>query len=154
MKLLLVQHAEAKPEEEDPNRPLSKKGQSDIRKVATFLKKYINFNINSIRYSPKTRARQTAEVLAEWLNPSDGIYEAEGLKPLDNPSTWADHLSKEKGNILLVGHLPHLCKLASLLLCKDKNRTVINFQMGGVACMERDESGSWILCWLVIPEIL
>jgi phosphohistidine phosphatase len=154
MKLLLVQHAEARPEEEDPDRPLSEKGQSDIRKVATFLERHINFKINSIKHSPKTRARQTAEVLGECLNPSEGVNEAEGLKSLDNPSTWTDHLSKTRENIILVGHLPHLCRLASQLLCQDKNRTLINFQMGGAACMGRDESGSWTLCWIVIPEIL
>jgi phosphohistidine phosphatase len=154
MKLLLVQHAEPKREEEDPDRPLSEKGWSDIRKVATFINRHINFKINSIKYSPKTRAQQTAEVLGECLNPSEGVKEAEGLKPLDNPSTWADHLSKARENIILVGHLPHLCGLASQLLCQDKSRTLINFQMGGATCMEKDESGSWTLCWIVVPEIL
>ena len=154
MKLLLVQHAEAKSEEEDRERPLSEKGRSDIHKVATFINRHINLETNSIQYSPKTRARQTAEVLAEYLNPSAGIKEAEGLKPLDNPSVWADQLRKTKGNITLVGHLPHLSKLASLLLCQDENRTLINFQNGGAVCMEKDRSGLWSLCWIVIPEIL
>lgn len=154
MKLLLVQHAEARPEEEDPDRPLSEKGRSDILKTATFINKHINFEINNIKHSPKTRARQTAELLAQYLNPSERVTETEGLKPLDNPLIWAAHLSKAAENIILVGHLPHLCRLASQLLCQDQHRTLINFQMGGAACMEKDESGLWTLCWMVIPAIL
>lgn len=154
MKLLLVQHAEAKPEEEDPDRPLSEKGLSEIHKTAAFINKQINLKINSIKHSPKTRARQTAEILAKFMNPSVGVSEAEGLKPLDDPSIWVDRLSNEKENIILVGHLPHLCGLASQLLCQDKSRTLINFQTGGAVFMERDESGSWTVCWIIIPEIL
>ena len=37
MNLYLVQHAESKTEEDDPQKPLSGKGFSDIRKIAAFL---------------------------------------------------------------------------------------------------------------------
>ncbi len=39
MFLYLVQHAEAKPESEDPQRGLSERGMKDIKKVASFIGK-------------------------------------------------------------------------------------------------------------------
>jgi phosphohistidine phosphatase len=154
MNLYLVQHAEAKREEEDPQRPLSEKGWSDIRKVAAYISKHTNVNAGSIVHSPKTRTRQTAEALAEYLNPPEGAIEVEGLKPLDDPSIWAENLAETKEDIVLVGHLPYLSKLSSQLLCQNQNKTILDFQRGGIVCMERDESGIWAVCWMVIPKIL
>ena len=37
MNLYLVQHAEAKPKQEDPGRPLTDKGYADIEKTAKLL---------------------------------------------------------------------------------------------------------------------
>jgi len=67
MNLYLVQHAEAKRKEEDPERPLSEKGRVDIRKVAVYIAGHINIKVSAIIHSGKTRARQTAEALAEYL---------------------------------------------------------------------------------------
>ena len=39
MNLYLVQHAEALPKQEDPDRPLSAQGRADIEKVARFVAK-------------------------------------------------------------------------------------------------------------------
>ena len=154
MNLYLVRHAEPRPGTEDPEQSLSEKGWSDIRKVATFICKHANIKINSIRHSPKTRARQTAEVLAECLNPPEGAKEATGLKPLDDPLIWAEHLSQIKEDIMLVGHLPHLNRLSSQLLCQNKNTFMINFQAAGVFCLERDETNNWSVCWMIVPQIL
>lgn len=55
---------------------------------------------------------------------------------------------------MLVGHLPHLSKLAGLLLAGDPERKVVGFRQGGVACMERDEAGGWSVAWVVTPGLL
>ncbi len=154
MNLYLVQHAEAKQKDESAERLLTEEGQADIRKVAAFIVKQTNIHVNSIMHSGKTRAGQTAEILSEHLNPSDGIKEAVELEPLADPSTWADRLSEEKEDIMLVGHLPHLRKLSALLLCQDESKTIVNFQTGGIVCLLRDEAGNWSVRWMVIPEIL
>ena len=154
MNVYLVQHAQAKSEQEDPERPLSEKGWSDIKKVAAFVAKKGNISVKDIFHSGKTRAQQTAEVLAEQLNPSMGISETDGLKPLDDPSTWADRLAAKTEDIMLVGHLPHLSKLAALLLCQDAEKEVVEFRMGGIVCLGREESGSWSIRWMITPNIL
>ncbi len=154
MNLYLVQHAEPKPKEEDPERPLSEKGRSYVRKVAAFSAKIADIKLSTIFHSGKTRARQTAEELAEYLSPMEGVKESDGLKPLDDPSIWAERLTERKENIMLVGHLPHMSKLAARLLSNDENEKIVNFQMGGIVCFGRDESDTWAIRWMVIPQIL
>lgn len=154
MNLYLVQHAEARQKEEDPERPLSEKGRTDIRKIAVFISENADIQVNSIMHSGKTRAQETAEVLAEYLNPPDGIKEVEGLNPLDDPMIWVRRVTETKEDIMLVGHLPYLIKLSTHLLCQDENKKTVDFRMGGVVCLKRDESGGWSVRWMVIPEIL
>ncbi|MDH5363038.1 MAG: phosphohistidine phosphatase SixA [Aigarchaeota archaeon] len=153
MKLYLVQHAEAKGEEEDPARPLSEMGWKDLEKVTSFLRKR-GIEIARILHSGKLRARQTAEKLSEVVRSSEDVQENEGLAPLDDPAKWENRLKEETADVMLVGHLPHLSKLAGLLLTGDSNRRVINFKMGGVVCLERDEKGSWSVGWMIIPQVL
>ncbi len=57
-------------------------------------------------------------------------------------------------DILLVGHLPYLGRLATLLMGGDKERSVINFQMGGVVRLRRMAAGQWAVDWMVVPEIM
>jgi phosphohistidine phosphatase len=154
MNLYLVQHAEAKREEEDPKRSLSEKGRADIRKVANYITKHIDINVSAIMHSGKTRAQQTAETLAEYLNPPEGIKEAEGLEPLAEPSAWGKRLAEMREDTMLVGHLPHLLKLSAYLLAQDETKKILNFSMGGIVCLRRDESGTWSVRWMIIPEIL
>ena len=54
----------------------------------------------------------------------------------------------------LWAHLPHLGKLAALLLCGDKERNVINFQMGGLVRLKRMAAGQWAVDWMVLPETI
>jgi len=154
MNLYLVQHAEAMLKEENPDRPLSEKGRADIQKVAGFVARNADILVRQINHSGKTRARQTAEVLAEALEPTEGISDVPDLAPLDDPAVWVSYLADTTRNLMLVGHLPHLSKLAALLLCRDEARTVVEFQMGGVVCLGRDEGGDWSLRWMVTPEII
>jgi len=154
MNLYLVQHAEARSEQEDPERSLTEKGWNDIRKVSSFIAKQTGIQVNRILHSGKTRARQTAEALAEQLKPVQGIRIADGLDPLANPLTWAKRLDDMDEDIMLVGHLPHLSKLAALLLCGNENKEIVKFQNAGVVCLGKDEYCAWSVQWIVIPKIL
>ncbi|MEW6584788.1 MAG: phosphohistidine phosphatase SixA [Nitrospirota bacterium] len=153
MRLYLVQHGEAKREEDDSARPLSAKGLQDITKVASYLSK-LDVRADSILHSTKLRARQTAEVLYEYLKPLKGLLEKDGLAPLDDPEIWKERVRDSAENLFLVGHLPHLNRLSSLLLCGDTERSVIAFQMAGVVCLERDDKGTWSVKWMIAPDIV
>jgi phosphohistidine phosphatase len=153
MFLYLVQHAEAKREEEDPARDLTEKGRVEIENVAHHLKR-LNVQVRQILHSGKTRAESTANVLARHLKPPAGVSGTHGLAPLDDPEIWAGPITKMDEDIMLVGHLPHLARLAALLISGDKERSVINFQMGGVVRLRRGEAGQWAVDWMVVPEII
>lgn len=154
MRLYLVQHAESKRGEEDPLRPLSERGWKDIRKVAKYAEEYLHIQVNQIVHSSKLRAKQTAEVLAEHLHPAKGVMAAESLEPLADPKVWGNCLAETTEDIMIVGHLPHLGKLAGYLLSRDESREVVAFRMGGITCLERDESGRWTVQWIITPEMI
>jgi phosphohistidine phosphatase len=153
MFLYLVQHGDAKKEEEDRARPLSEKGLRDITRVASYISQ-LDIKIYKIFHSTKLRARQTAEVLSGNLNPVKGMSEVDGLSPLDDPDIWAGRLKDVPDDIILVGHLPHLTRLASVLLCGDSGRNSVSFRMAGVVCLMKDDKGAWSLQWMLTPEIV
>jgi phosphohistidine phosphatase len=79
---------------------------------------------------------------------------AEGLEPLADPKIWKNRLAEITEDTTIVGHLPHLSKLAGYLLTGDEGKEVVTFRMGGIACLERDESGRWTVQWMINPEII
>jgi phosphohistidine phosphatase len=153
MFLYLVQHGDAKREEEDPSRPLSYKGIEDVKKVASFISR-LDITVEEVLHSSKLRAKQTAEILSDSLLITKGISETKGLAPLDEPNIWAEKLKTKTHSLMLVGHLPHLGKLSSFLLSGDKEKSIIAFKMGGVVCIKRDDAGIWTLQWMITPEIV
>jgi phosphohistidine phosphatase len=127
MKLYLVQHGKAKTKEKSPDRPLTDKGRDVSEKTACFSAEQAQISVNAVLHSGKTRARDTAEIMAAYLCPTKGVSEEKDLLPNDDPQEWASRLSEEKKDIMLVGQLPHLSKLASLLLAGSYEKDIIDF---------------------------
>jgi phosphohistidine phosphatase len=127
MKLYLVQQGDAKTKEESPDRPLTDKGRDVSEKTACFSAEQAQISVNAVLHSGKTRARDTAEIMAAYLCPTKGVSEEKDLLPNDDPQEWASRLSEEKEDIMLVGQLPHLSKLASLLLAGSYEKDIIDF---------------------------
>ncbi len=153
MFLYLVQHGEARKEEEDPARGLTDKGLQDVRKVAAIVQK-TGLRVNQIFHSGKTRALQTAQIFADFLKPEEGIAQTDKLAPMDEPAVWGERLSAAKEDIMLVGHLPHLAGLAGLLLCRGGENIPVDFKMGGIVCLKRFDDGRWALEWMIVPEMI
>ncbi len=153
MKVYFVQHGIPKPESEDPRKPLSEVGRAEVEKVAQALKK-AGIKVSKIFHSGKLRAKETAEILENYLDPVEGVAEIEGLNPLDQPDIWANKLYDLKEPIMLVGHLPHLQKLCSLLVINNSEKPLVKFRQGGVVALERDEKGDWIIEWMLYPDFL
>jgi phosphohistidine phosphatase len=148
MFVYLVQHAEAS---RDSDKDLTEKGRMDIESVAHQLKR-LKVQVRQVFHSGKTRARSTANVLARHLNPPGGVSEAPGLAPLDAPEIWSERIAPMDEDILLVGHLPHLGRLAALLMTGDKEKNVINFQMGSAVRLRRMAAAQWAVDWMIVPE--
>ncbi len=154
MKLYLVQHAERRCKEEDPARSLSDRGWENIRKMARYATEHLHIEVEQIAHSGKLRAEQTAEVLAEHLNPRNGVMTDKDLEPLADPKVWKKRLVETTEDVMLVGHLPHLSKLASSLLVGDENKEVVAFRMGGIVCLERDQQRRWTIQWMIATETI
>ncbi len=153
MRLYLVQHGVAVPEAEDPARPLSAKGREEVARTAQVLAR-MGLSVGAIRHSGKLRARQTAELIARSVKPAEGVVEAKGLAPNDPASSTAAELAEAPRDLMLVGHLPHLARPASLLVAGRESPPAVDMHMGGVVCLERDPQGSWRVVYAVPPDLL
>ncbi len=152
MLVYLVRHGEAVNEREDPARPLSKQGETDIRELAELLAQRFRLMPGHIFHSPKLRAIQTASIISQALPRAPAPEEADGLAPMDDPAIWAERLEVMDLDSMLVGHLPHLPRLASLLLLSDSGREILDFTPGTVVCLEK--TGGWRVKWMTSPDTL
>lgn len=151
MRVYLVQHGLAKDKSEDAERPLSSRGREDVVRCAGFLSLFEKPEPSRIVHSGKLRAQQTAEIFAEaW----GGISVAAmlDLSPNDDPSVWSARISSMDKDVMLVGHLPYLQRLAGLLICGDSERETVQFHNGGVLCLERGRAG-WTVLWHINPTL-
>jgi len=154
MRLYLVQHGDAVPKSEDPERPLSEQGRGDVARVAAFAQR-AGIEVHQIRHSGKRRAEETAAILAEYLGPADGVVALPGLAPQDDVGRVAELLSRETRPLMFVGHRPFMDRLAGLLVAGAKGRVVVQFQKGGIVCLERDpQSRVWSVLWAVTPDLI
>ncbi len=151
MQVYLVQHGEAKPESEDPERSLTDKGRSEVEAVARHIA-VAGVSVHRIFHSGKLRAKQTAELFARYLQPAQGVSEKSGLGPMDDPGEVRQMVEQAEQSVMLVGHLPHLTRLASLLIIDNPDKEVIKFKMGGVVCLGMTD-GAWSLDWILPPEL-
>ncbi|MFQ5990434.1 MAG: phosphohistidine phosphatase SixA [Candidatus Methylomirabilales bacterium] len=151
MHCCLVRHGEAKAETEDPARPLSDRGREEVTRVARHVGAF-GLPIAEIFHSDKLRARQTAEIFAEYVSPARGIHEMEGLAPMDHPGKAQAAIETASEPVMLVGHLPHLSRLASALILGDPEQEILYFKAGAIACLVRDEY-IFRLQWVLSPDL-
>lgn len=150
MPLFLVQHGISLAKDIDPERGLSEEGRAGVEQVARAAGHGIA--VSGIRHSGKKRARQTAEILAEALQPANGVAESAGLAPLDDVAAVAKDLAAGE-NLMLVGHLPFMERLASYLLVGSADVIVVKFTNGGIVCLDQDpDSGSWFVSNMLLPR--
>lgn len=153
MKLFLVQHGEALAKEVDPDRPLSDQGRGEVTKIAKLLAG-ASISLTQILHSGKTRAMQTAEILAEVLGASTHPEKTYGIQPNDPVDGFATRVLELKTDTMIIGHLPFMNKLVSHLLTGDQQRHTVSFETGSVVCLERIEQNNWTLLWMVRPHLL
>ncbi len=153
MKLFLVQHAKAASKEVDPDRPLTVEGRLDIRKVAAFIEP-LNLAVDNLWHSGKNRALQTAEILAKVITVENEMAAHDGLAPNDDILAIKDSIVFAGQDIMIVGHLPFVAKLASLLLTGSESSGSVAFRQGGIVCLSCEDDNRWQINWMIIPELL
>ncbi|MGD8569161.1 MAG: phosphohistidine phosphatase SixA [Gammaproteobacteria bacterium] len=151
--LYLVQHGQAVSKDQDPDRPLSSQGESDVSRMAALLAA-AGIVVDRIVHSGKTRAEQTAAILANSLSDSGTIEVVDGINPNDSVAAFADQVVGWNTPVMVVGHLPFMAKLVTRLAVPDREQPVVEYQPGTVVCMAPDDSGHWAIQWMVRPELL
>ncbi|HXV22524.1 MAG TPA: histidine phosphatase family protein [Desulfuromonadales bacterium] len=137
MQLYLMQHGQAVPETEHPEQPLSREGVAQIQTSAAVMKK-LGIAPDLIVCSPKKRSRQSAALVAEGVNyPYSDILETEAIKPAAPADDTLSFLRQNPAcaSVLIVGHLPSLTRIASLLLGGDTSVRV-RFENGGLCRLD------------------
>jgi len=114
MRVVLVHHAEAVGPDVDPQRPLSAAGHQRAAMLASRLK-HEAFAPQAIWHSGKLRARQTAEAFLVACAPFAEFKMIRGLLPDDPPEWLRQELTAEARDVLVVGHIPNIMRLAALL---------------------------------------
>ena len=76
-----------------------------------------------------------------------------GLNPNDPVEPMARTIADWTSDVMLVGHLPFMGKLAARLVAGDERRLVAAFVPGTVVCLEQAEAGDWVIAWMVRAEL-
>ena len=152
MALYLIQHGKSLPKDQDPDQGLSAEGIAETERIANLAKDY-GVSVSQIRHSVKTRARQTAEIFANALNPKSGILEISGIKPMDDVAEFAAGIDAVE-DIMLVGHLPFMERMTAFLITGSIDRPVFKFQNSGIVCLDKDPATQeWVILWSLMPAI-
>lgn len=153
MHLYLVQHGEATSADENQDRPLTESGRAAVAAVAGRLAE-AGVHVPTVWHSGKLRAHQTADILAEHLNHGAHTIQRDGLSPKDPVGRIASVIRKLEDDVMIVGHLPHLDSLASLLLARDDQAGLVHFQNAGVLCLAREPGTNWKVEWYLPPTLV
>ena len=153
MKHYFVQHGKAVSKDIDKSRPLSSDGVNETRAMAINLANN-KLHITRICHSGKERTAQTANIFADELGLSS-TEALEGMSPNDDVKAFSiSQLTPDNADTMYVGHLPHLDKLVSNLLCGNETANCVTFQNSSVICIETDENGSSSILWYKTPATI
>lgn len=151
MLLYLVQHGQAKSKDENADRPLTDEGRREVESVMLLMMRFGAISASRVLHSEKLRAAETAQIIAAKLDVDP--EETDGLGPDDDPMVWERRLAENPRDTLLVGHMPHLSRLASHLLCGSADAGIVEFANGGMVCLHGEE-GKWAVRWSIPPELV
>ena len=132
----------------DDERPLTKKGKKEMRRVAAFLRK-LEVAPSLILSSPLPRAWQTAEIAAECLDAA--LREEPALGQGFNAAKLRTILRREqKAELMIVGHEPDFSAVIRSLTGGD-----VKLAKAGIARVDLDHDGTTgRLIWLLPPKVV
>jgi phosphohistidine phosphatase len=140
---------------DDSKRPLTGQGISRLRREAKALDA-LGVNFAVLVTSPLARARQTADVFAEFMKSKPVVVTSDALAPAGTPGAVMQEVAKhaKKGPVALVGHEPNLGELAARLIGA---RSPLEFKKGGICRIDFESlppKGLGQLRWFLPPRML
>jgi phosphohistidine phosphatase len=131
---------------------LTEKGEKDLLQLATLLRPF-NLHVSTIFHSEKHRAKQTAEIISKGFVCDLPIQARKGINPNDNVAIFFDEIANWSDDVLVIGHLPFMGNLTSLLLMGSESEDMINFQPGTLVCLETRARFKWAINWMLTPDL-
>lgn len=154
MRIYLARHGHAVSAVENPDRPLSLEGRDEVGRMAAFMAR-AGIRVDRIVHSGKARAAETAVLYAQAIGGGTEPEAVEGLQPNDEPSRFATTVDGLKADTLIAGHMPHLGRLAQLLVTGVVDLPLVSLETGSVVCLERgDSEDDWWIVWMMEPSLL
>jgi phosphohistidine phosphatase len=159
LQLYLVRHGVAEERgdawPDDSKRPLTESGANRLRRSGRGLLA-LDLTFDVVLSSPLTRARQTAEILAEAFSSPPPIIIVEALSPGGAQAAVLAEIEKQarRERVALVGHEPSLGELAGRLMGL---RHPLEFKKGAIARIDVDAGSPATLGrlrWLLPPKVL
>lgn len=139
-RLYVIRHAVAEdepPDGDDGSRRLTKKGRRKFARLVHRLRE-AGMEIDLIATSPLVRARQTAEILAESLEPRPRVEVVESLGPgADWEAVVAWTIRQDAASVAWVGHAPCVGRLVALTI--GDGSAGIRMQKGAMAAIRLDD---------------
>ncbi|HEY4235388.1 MAG TPA: histidine phosphatase family protein [Lacipirellulaceae bacterium] len=140
---------------DDSQRALTPEGVDRYKNVVQALAKR-GFAPTQIATSPYVRCRQTAEIIAKYVDGEPPIDELQDLEPGSNLEPLLEWTRQHHdANVAWVGHSPDVEQLAAALI-GDRVASV-RFAKGAIAAIGFEgkvAAGSGELCWLATAKLL
>jgi phosphohistidine phosphatase len=158
MQIYLLRHGIAEDERAgmpDRDRALVPEGRKKLKEVLR-LARQADTAVSLILSSPYRRARQTADMVVEFLASEAESLESATLTPDGRPdSVWQEiRAHKTVDSVMLVSHEPLMSATAAYLLNAPALRT--DFKKGALMRIDVESFGAQphgTLRWLVIPKL-
>jgi len=143
MKLYIVRHAIAVPQGagiRDDDRPLTEDGIKKMRQAAAGLWA-LDWIPDFMWTSPLIRARQTAEILVEFLGKKIKLKILPALAPSGSRREVYREINSydKKMDLMIVGHQPSLGEIAGEI-CWNSTEDYIEFKKGGACAIELEST--------------
>ena len=119
MELYLVRHGDVDPNIGDAGDgpPLTEAGLAHVRRCANFAAR-LGVQVGEIRHSEALRSIQTAQEFEQTLHCSR--KQVTGIGPDDDINPLRREAAGLKDNVMVIGHLPYLNRIAGALLAQDE----------------------------------
>ena len=153
MKIYLVRHGEYVLNDMQTAGALSENGIAQITKLAEFIHP-LDLHVSNILHSNKTRAIQTAEILAKAFRSDEPPQVFSGLNPEDQVDPVIDDVRNWGSDVALVGHLPFMSRFLSRLIVDEETKEIVTFHTGTIVCVEGDPISNWSIKWVLTPSLL
>jgi phosphohistidine phosphatase len=144
--LYLLRHGEAQSDGPDNARALTQRGAANVERLAAWAAR-AGLKVSEIRHSPKTRARQTAEIFARHLKCE--AIEIDGITPNDDAAAFVRSLDGD--GVMYVSHLPFLSYAVSALA--GTPRPVVDFHPATLVGLVRVDE-HYLVDFVIHPAVV